>query len=189
MADIKSFEVLDIRTISKVEKEAVSVEVYDETIFISSQKTGYGKKLFFDCPKCDNRREKIYIVNRELFYCRSCLPKKLSVYRGVTHTTKGGTGEIQYRMERLAAQYKIPLEYPFNYISVMMDRPKYYRVEKWDQGMRKLQILENMRGQSIYMSKRYEINIINKALENHLKDYTLLELQRYFYDWHRITNK
>lgn len=38
---------------------------------ISSTKVGYGMRLWFDCPSCNHKRAKIYMVNG-VFACREC---------------------------------------------------------------------------------------------------------------------
>jgi len=185
MARVEKFYMMDIRNIPAEYKERFNI--YDTDIYTSEQKTGFGVKRFMHCPYCDSRRERLYIVNEKAIYCRSCLPPGLSIYKGLTHSTDGGYKEIEYRMKRAAQKYQIPIKaWPFKYTDVILDRPKYYRLKKWEEGLRVLQILENLRSQSIFFSNRYEAAMINKLLENHLYDYDLFQLERYFYNWYDV---
>lgn len=185
MARVKKFYIMDIRNVPPEYRERFNI--YDTDIYISEQKTGFGVKRFMVCPYCGKRRERLYIVNESLIYCRTCLPNGLSIYKGLTHSTDGGTREIEYRMKRAAHKYKIPIrKWPFSYIDVLFDRPKYYRIKKWDEGLRVLQILENLRTQTIFYSNTYKPEIIDRLIKGHLYDYSLPELEKWLYNWYEV---
>jgi hypothetical protein len=113
---------------------------------------------------------------------------KKQIYKGITYTTRGGTDEIQYRMSRIATAYNIPLKYPFNYLDVIFERPKYMRTKKWTEGLYKLQILENMRNQTIFFNERYDAKVIRQIFEKHLYYHTIAELRNYFFNWYSLND-
>lgn len=184
---------IDIRTIDKDlgvnSPESVTVTGTDEVLNIVRQKTGFGYKRFFICNRCNERRERLYLFTNTLnVYCRSCSP--INIYRGIQNTTKGGTEYIEYRMKRLAKDYKINFKYPFNYMLQSLSRPKYMRHEKWREGLRKLQILENMRFQTIIYKTKYKPEFINYVLDHQaLIRYDLYHLQKYIIDWHKVVRE
>lgn len=179
---------LDIKELDIKAAEHIKIKGIDKKIYIEKQKTGFGYKHFLVCPDCGSNREKLYITDTKQTYCRTCAPKEIqtAIYRGITHTTRGGTSEMEYRMSRVAAAYNIPLEYPFSYLNVALERPKYMRVKKWTEGIRKLQILENMRNQTIFFNEKYDAKLIQKIFDDYLYYYTIQELKDYFYNWHKF---
>lgn len=46
-------------------------EKISSTIYIDSTSVGYGKRLWFNCPDCDNRTARLYLVGK-YFKCRKC---------------------------------------------------------------------------------------------------------------------
>lgn len=175
-------QVLDIKEVKEiVKKDMFSIKGIDCPIYIDEQKTGFGYKKFLICPACGESRTKLYIINMCNIYCRTCSPK--GPYEGITHTTRGGTDEIQYRMARVAAKYKIPLKYPFQFYDVIWKRPKYMRYNKWEEGLYKLQALENMRFQTIFFKKKYSATVINRVLNYCPCIYSMPELIKYLIDW------
>ena len=53
----------------------------------ADQRTGYGEKKFFICPRCGSRRTKLYLYGNQLL-CRSCYPGEF--YRTIKNVTPGG---------------------------------------------------------------------------------------------------
>lgn len=176
--------VLDIRHVIEQlgdVKAIIGVEGID--VGIEEQKTGYGVKKFLECPRCYQRREKLYVYNVNDIYCRSCSP--ISPYKAIQNSTKGGEPELEYRMHRVAKEYGFKdWEFPFNYMEVLLDRPKYYRHKKWEEGIRKMQALENMRFQNILYKNRYRSKEINHVFNNRLYSYNLRHMRDKFIDWY-----
>lgn len=182
--------ILDIKDIKASRTDNVRLKVNDKLIDIGidRQKTGFGYKRFLLCPNCDERRTKLYIYGPADIYCRSCSP--YGPYEGITHTTKGGTSSITYRMYRLAADYKIELEFPFSYYQTFNKKPKYMRWDKWNRGVKQLQILENMRFQTIFFDRKYDASLIKFILENHDRvNYNLCDIKENLYDWGAIARR
>lgn len=150
-------------------------------IQFSRQKTGYGEKLFFVCPGCGCRRTKLYLCAGGLL-CRECYP--LPAYRGIKNSTPGGYDYIACRMLTLARQEGISLKFPFHYLEYR--KPKYKHFAKWQEAIKKLQALENMRNQAIFFKKRYSLDTINRVYHNQhplVSTCSLQELDKYFYRW------
>lgn len=148
----------------------------------ADQRTGYGEKKFFVCPKCGGRRTQLYLYWEQLL-CRSCYP--IPVYRSIKNVTPGGDIYIAHRMRSLARKEKIELqEIPFYYFEYQ--KPKYRQFKKWHTAIVKLQALENMRRQAFFFNKRYPSDVIRGVLKGEnalLYVCTLQELDRYFYNW------
>jgi len=181
-----SLQTINIKDIRDSSKEFIKLSSNGQEIYITKQKTGYGYKRFFICPECGESRVKLYIYNSNAVYCRSCSP--ISPYRGITNTTKGGTDEMTYRMYRVAAEYGVELKFPFSYTVLLFQKPKYMKHEKWRTGMIKLQILENMRFQTIFFERRYNAGLIRYVLDNCQDDYVLCDIEKYIIDWKRLAN-
>ncbi|MDR1772085.1 MAG: hypothetical protein LBS02_15825 [Hungatella sp.] len=150
-------------------------------IKITYQKTGFGEKAFLCCPKCGSRRVKLYLYAERLL-CRECLP--YSIYSGLTHTTKGGHKNIKYKMQRLAAKNGIILKGPFHYDNY--PKPKGKNADEWELILKKLQALENMRNQVIFINKRYSDQTMRSVLQGNnalLHELWLYDIDRYFYNW------
>lgn len=148
---------------------------------ITYQKTGFGEKPFLCCPECGSRRVKLYLFTERLL-CRDCLP--YSIYRGLTHTTKGGHKYIKYRMQRLAAQNGIILKGPFHYDDY--PKPKGKNDDAWEMVLKKLQALENMRNQALSFNKRYSEQTIRSVLQGNnalIHELWLHDMDRHFYNW------
>lgn len=148
----------------------------------AGQRTGYGEKKFFICPRCGSRRTKLYLYGDWLL-CRSCYPGEF--YRTIKNVTPGGDLYIAHLMRSLARKEQIELQrVPFCYLEYR--KPKYRHFKKWHTAIVKLQALENMRGQAIFFNKRYSLDVIKGVLkgENALMYVcTLQELDQYFYNW------
>lgn len=184
LGDSMKLYVLDITDIEEKEIKTIRLKGSSDKIHITRQKTGFGYKRFLICPNCGERRTKLYSYNQIDMYCRACIPG--GMYKGITHTTKGGTLNIHYRMNRIAEKYNIKFKVPFSYYQLLLERPKYMRYDKWEEGARKLQILENMRFQTIFFQKKYDSNLIKYVLENCLYIYELWEIDKYILNWEEI---
>lgn len=155
------------------------------------QRTGYGEKKFFICPRCGSRRTKLYLYGNWLL-CRSCYPGEF--YRTIKNVTPGGDLYIAHLMRSLARKEQIELQrVPFCYLEYR--KPKYRHFKKWHTAIVKLQALENMRNQAIFFNKRYPLDVIRGVLKGEnalLYVCTLQELDQYFYNWEdgsRIYNR
>lgn len=175
---------LDIKYLDmKKHKDYVELSDTKDKIYLAEQTTGFGVKYFFRCPRCNSRREKIYSIDHKYLYCRSCIP--INIYKGIQNNTKGGDEEIYYRMKKVAEHYNIgSWEFPFDYMQLSLSRPKYMRVKKWEEGIRKLQALENMRFQNILYKNKYNSKTINHVFKNRLYAYTLLDMRNNFINWY-----
>ena len=164
------------------ELQIKSGSVYE--VEFTRQKTGYGEKTFFVCPKCGSRRTKLYIWRGRLL-CRECYP--LPVYRGIKNVVMGGDDYISHRMMRFADKEGIQLKrFPFCYLDY--EKPKYKHGERWCMTITKLQAFENMRNQAIFFRKRYSLPVINSILQErnaYLYALDLYDIYKYFYDWDR----
>lgn len=183
---------IDIKDVMEVVKESeypgtspsnayLSVEDQPFHVKIQYQKTGFGEKPFLCCPKCGSRRVKLYLHGKVLL-CRECLP--YSIYSGLTHSTEGGKNYIRYIMERVAMKNGIVLKVPFYYGNYPKPRGK--NEDKWIMTLSKLQALENMRNQAIFLNKRYSRRTIKSVLqEKNIFLYVceLYDIDRYFYNW------
>ncbi len=153
-------------------------------IELTKQKTGYGFKTFFKCPLCNQRRTDLYIKN-EYIYCRTCSPT--SIYWGIQNTTRGGTLEFEYRMRRIARKHDIEYKAPFSYYEFLLQSPD-KNVKEWSKAIRKLQVLENMRFQTIFYKRKYDSKLISYVLENCLDLYDLCDIERYSIDWSEVVS-
>ena len=126
---------------------------------LSPQKTGFGTRYFLICPACGRRVQRLYLCHGRLI-CRMC--GRVPLYRGIQNSTKGGHTEIAYRMDRFAAKHGIEFDYPFDYMTFLLD--KRIRRENFRRKIRILQALENMRLQCILFHSRYENKTIRSVL-------------------------
>lgn len=157
--------VLHISDLPKERKagKALSVEVNGKrtTIALAEQKTGFGTRKLFMCPHCGARRMKLYYV-RSKWCCTSC--GEYNPYYGIQNTTRGGYLELHYRMERFAKDSGIEIKkWPFSYLDYMED-PRVGR-RKFQQALKILQALENMRFQDIFFHRRYSSKTIKRVLD------------------------
>lgn len=175
---------LDIKNLDlKKHKDYVEVSATKDKIYFTEQVTGFGVKHFLECPRCSSRREIIYLVDYKYLYCRGCIP--INIYKGIQNSTKGGETEIHYRMKQIAKEYGInEWEFPFDYMQLLFSRPKYMRVKKWQEGIRKLQALENMRFQNILYKNKYNSKTIGHVFKNRLYTYTLRDMRDLFINWY-----
>jgi hypothetical protein len=159
---INYISIEDIKKITNIDKPYVDILCDDIPVQIKfeKQKTGYGEKSFMICPRCYHKREKLYLINGTVV-CRSCFP--LNVYRGLQHTTKGGCDYITYKMHRFALTSEINFErHPFHYYDY--EKPKYKHVDKWCDNLAIMQALANMRFQTIFLKKIWDIETINSVI-------------------------
>lgn len=75
------------------------VEGRRHTVMLEVVKVGYGDRRYFVCPCCGKKRTILYYINHG-FKCRDC--GHFNPYKKIQNGTKGGSSEIQYRMERYA---------------------------------------------------------------------------------------
>jgi hypothetical protein len=183
---------IDVKKVMEIIKESnypgtdrsnayLSVENQPFHVRIAYQKTGFGEKSFLCCPECGSRRVKLYL-DRKALLCRKCLP--YSIYSGLTHSTEGGKKYIRYIMERVAMKNGIVLKVPFYYGDYPKPRGK--NEDEWVMMLSKLQALENMRNQAIFLNKRYSRRTIRSVLrEKNIFLYVceLYDIDRYFYNW------
>lgn len=138
-------------------------------IYISKQKTGYGKKSFFKCPNCGERRIKLYTDKRNIdFKCRSCMDKNVyktrcNLYDG------GGTDLIEYKfykiLDKLDKENSTTDKHiPFDYRFYWSCRPKYMRYERFELILKQLTALEGMRMTNILQKRTYNTKEINRIL-------------------------
>lgn len=127
---------------------------------LSPQKTGFGTRYFLVCPACGRRVQRLYLCCGRLI-CRTC--GKVPLYRGIQNSTRGGYFEIQYRMDKFAAKHGIKFDYPFDYMTFLLD--KRIRRESFRRKIRILQALENMRLQCVLFHSRYVRKTIQSVLD------------------------
>ncbi len=184
---IKAVEYIDVRQFKdKVKPDAKEVTFKDShglqrTVSFLYQKTGYGKKRFFCCPFCLKRVQKLYFVGNE-YICSEC--GKVNPYKGIRNDTKGGYGEIAYRMKRYAARYNIQFEFPFDYSYFALD--KRVRKKSFVKCLMVLQALENMRFCSLIFKTTYKATVIRSVIMmKHpiQRSATLEDLKNNMYDW------
>lgn len=178
--DIK--DCLDIGNKDMTSAALTMVDGKEFQVGFQRQKTGYGERLFMQCPRCGRRRMKLYIY-KELLLCRDCYP--FPVYRGIKNVTPGGYKYIGYRMRKFAAANGIAIKkFPFDYLEY--ERPKYKHKEKWEEQLKILQALENMRIQSHEKKFYYSVETVNSVLKYknlYLYASNLEDLAIYAYDW------
>lgn len=163
-------------------------------IKMATQRTGYGEKLFMICPVCGLKRTKLYIsreTSEKGFLCRKCYPQDF--YKGVTHRDPGSTKNIDYRMNKLSEEIGIVTKNPFNPWDYIFSRPRYMRQYRWEQFLRRMTILENMRVQSIgagmigIPKKLYKAEVINYFMAEAMNiDLSFKELKESLRDWEEM---
>lgn len=63
-----------------------NIIIHGFTVKLSSQKTGFGYRLFFVCPQCDKRIEMLrYSPLSNELYCRHCEGFKGNIYKYRTY--------------------------------------------------------------------------------------------------------
>lgn len=169
-------EIKQFKKLTDVDKQKAVIKwgEYQQTLYFSKVKVGYGYKKFFVCPCCGEYKTKLYLDKNQIFKCVNCCSVK--PYNGIQNTTKGGDDYIDYKMIRFAIKVGIgKYEYPFDYCQHPC--PKGKHKEKWNQNLHILQAMENMRFQSIFFEKVWDVKTIrsvetgnNKYLSCTLKD-------------------
>ena len=146
-------------------------------LHFAEQRTGYGVRKLFVCPSCGARRAKLVLTQGGI-YCHGCAP--FNVYRQRCNLyDNGGEKLITYHMQKLAASIGITIKWPFCYLDYLLDKPKGMRWSRWQQTMKRLQILEGMRNCAIFFGRRYTAADIKKRARS-LEGYTLDYLWRYW---------
>lgn len=124
-------------------------ETPDACLFVEYelQPTGYGKKPLLICPRCRNRRSKLYHAGHFVF-CRSCLPA-VNPYRARQNSTKQGSDHIIYLMERLAKKSGVDYFELSDFIAenwIEIDkRPRYMRKATFADIVGRLTLLDELR--------------------------------------------
>lgn len=172
--------ILDVT--KKLGRDIKEFKYYGTDIELTEQRTGFGYKKFFKCPICNQRRADLYIY-RGRVYCRSCCPS--SPYWGIQNTTRGGLLEFEYRQRRIADKNNIEYKAPFSYYNFLLKEPKINK-EKWLRAIKQLQVLENMRFQTIFYQKKFKSDLIDYVLKNCLDFYNLADVEKYIIDWERV---
>lgn len=170
----------------KIKHDAKSVTFTDcrgknHTLIFGYQKTGYGQKRFFLCPKCSKRVTRLYYSDGA-YYCRECVGT--DVYKGIKNMTKGGSNEIAYRMKKYAYEHDITFDFPFDYMQFIND--KRTRKQSFLKQLAVLQGLENMRFQAIMSKTTYSSKVLSSVCRGKhplLSAVTLYDLKNWFYDW------
>lgn len=149
-----------------------------QIIDLKKVQVGYGQRTFFICPCCGQNAIKLYFY-KDLYRCVNCCTVK--PYYGIQNTTKGGYEYLTYKIYRFAKKCGIPkVIFPFNYSDYI--KPKGKHQDKWNNNLKILQALENMRMQSILYNKIWKPKTI-KSVEQGRNKFLILnlyELQRYF---------
>lgn len=153
----------------------------EHLVNFARQKTGYGEKLFFICPRCGKRREKLYISGKHLL-CRECCPKP--IYKDIKNVSVGSCKYLTHRMRSLAKKERITIKrFPFYYLDY--EKPKYRHTDSWHMAITKLQALQNMRVQALE-NKRYSLEVIDSIFEEKnlfLYILDLYDIDKYVIDW------
>lgn len=176
-------DVKQIKEYVKPDAKTVTLKCGDrsQVIVLVYQKTGFGHKRFFSCPKCAGRVQHLYLVNGN-WSCRKC--SGVNRYYGIQNSTKGGYEEIAYRMKRYADKQGIKFDFPFDYTVFGCDERT--KKDKFRQHLMILQALENMRFQAIFYKTKFKpgvIRLVTSGKHPLLKSVTLLDMKDNVYDW------
>lgn len=160
-------------------------------IEMTTQKVGYGEKELMICPKCGKRRTKLYYdpdLGEFSFLCRECLPGNF--YEDITHSPKGGTRSIIYRMNKLAEDIGIIIKFPFFAYDYAFNKPHEMGEEPWQLFLKRMSILENMRWQTLggecvdVPKKKYDPKVIKYFMDEALNiEISYDELSTLWLDW------
>ena len=167
------------------------VEGRRHTVMLEVVKVGYGDRRYFVCPCCGKKRTILYYINHG-FKCRDC--GHFNPYKKIQNGTKGGSSEIQYRMERYAKKNNIEIvRFPFNYMDYIQDERLMKKGKNsFRMKLKVLQALENMRFQTIMMKKTFSNQAIRKVIsEKHpiLQKVSLKDMTMIWYDWESDSGK
>ena len=177
---------LDIRQLKdKISPEEKIIKIKngdnEQRIMLLHQKTGFGQRRFFQCPRCSKRVERLYFKD-DRWRCAKC--SGVNPYRGIQNNTKGGYEEIAYRMKRYAEKNGISFDFPFDYLNFVLDERN--RKESFRKHIRVLQALENMRFHSLMFGAKYDpkdFQVVISGQHPLIKSKTLYDLKEYVYDW------
>lgn len=163
-------------------------------IKMTTQRVNYGEKEFMLCPKCEKRREKLYYdsnFKNLIFLCRECLPGNF--YGDITHSQKGGTRSITYRMNKLAEDIGIIIKFPFFAHDYAFNKPYEMGEDQWQLFLKRMSILENMRWQTLggecvgVPRKKYDPKLIKYFMQEALNiDISYHELSNLWLDWESL---
>lgn len=177
----------DLKDNVPVTSNHCKTKVNDRTYLldIAHIKTGYGARRLFVCPHCGKNKRILYYIQNS-FMCAEC--GHYNPYKDIQNSTKGGSSELQYRMNRIAEKVGIKIQYPFDYFQVLTD-PRASN-KKFNEQIRVLQALENMRSQAIFYKIIYGNSIINQVIKGvHplMEKLTLFDMRQTFWNWNKTT--
>lgn len=175
---------LDIKDIRKyIDDNKESININNTKIYLDRQKTGYGYKTLLICPKCGERRTKLYSKDNETIglRCRSCIGT--NIYKNRTDIyDEGGTELIEYKLYKLlkSIDYKMSItnkHIPFDYRLYWNCKPKYMRYNKFILILKQLTALSAMRDRVIIQKCNYDTRYVNALLNsNSLKSLEFNEI-------------
>lgn len=123
-------------------------------VYVIKHPTGFGQRRYFLCPSCGTKCGKLY-VDDGYPQCRQCTP--INPYRHRQNMYDGGGQDlITWHMYKIFHRI-FPgkhIDWPFDCMKYMPDKPKYMSYEKYRIQLLKLQTLENMRCSAIFHGYR-----------------------------------
>lgn len=115
-------------------------------IEVEYQKTGFGYRKFFKCPKCGKKRKYLYPVGIGLFACRDCIGRNVYEYRTniydeniekiIKHKILMKLLKLNFDLNLISTmnindigRKKVNM---FNLLAYIPDKPKYMRWNKYE---------------------------------------------------------
>ena len=146
MRDRLTIRILEIRDLQPEDTQAVTIKG-GYPLKIIYQKTGFGYRRYFRCPRCDCKCAKILQVKgyEAQLYCPKCFP--LDRYRHRRNLyDNGGSSLIVWWMCKIAEKHGIPFtKTPFNLIDYLNKCPPGMRWRKYYAVLEKLHRMEVLR--------------------------------------------
>lgn len=151
-------------TTAHIPPDTRRVSIYGGAVDIDLQRTGFGYKRLFICPRCGERRAKL-VIHNDGVYCRGCVPFDIYAYRRNMYD-EGGQRLIEWHMKRIADKAGLSFKYPFKYIYFLEDILKLTpaKQDAYRDILVKLQMLENMRFSAIFFGRQFTAK--------HIREYT-----------------
>lgn len=126
-------------------------EKIKDKVFIASTKVGYGERLWFECPSCQEKRARLYLAGR-YFRCRKC--------SNLTYLTCQESGDpldyLSLKIRRL--QRKLGMDKPEIY-QVPYFKPKNMQYKTFKRLRDKLIDLQDERDREFIRQSRGRFNI------------------------------